>query len=108
MKGVLPCLVYCALCAGTRDFYPALAALVSPVKNIVFLTEHYFNLCAPSPDQPWHAAVQGRLSLSVCLRLYNRIVLVMRKNFYCQYLFLHFTASVKKRCTQFIKIYLLI
>ncbi len=26
-----------ALCAGTRDFCPVLAALVSPVQNIIFL-----------------------------------------------------------------------
>ncbi len=29
--------------ADTRDFYPALAALVSPVLNIFFLTVHWFN-----------------------------------------------------------------
>ncbi len=32
--------------ASTRDFYPALAALVSPVQNIFSLV-HYFNLCVP-------------------------------------------------------------
>jgi hypothetical protein len=36
MKAVLPWLVQWALCAGTRDFYLALAALVSPVQNIYF------------------------------------------------------------------------
>jgi hypothetical protein len=44
MKGVLPWLVRWAHRAGTRDFYPALAGLVSPVKNIYFVTVHYFNL----------------------------------------------------------------
>jgi hypothetical protein len=34
MKGLLPWLVRWARRAGTRDFYPALAALVSPVQNI--------------------------------------------------------------------------
>jgi hypothetical protein len=54
MKGVLPCLVRWALHAGTKDFYPALAALVSPVQNI-------FNLCVPIAQQPEQAVVQGRL-----------------------------------------------
>ncbi len=36
MKGVLPWLVPWALCAGTRDVYPALAALASPVQNMFF------------------------------------------------------------------------
>jgi hypothetical protein len=36
MKGILPCLVRWARCAGTRDFCPALAFLLGPVQNIVF------------------------------------------------------------------------
>jgi hypothetical protein len=36
MKGVIPWLIRWARRAGTIDFYPALAALVSPVKNIFF------------------------------------------------------------------------
>ncbi len=47
MKGALPWLVCWDHCAGTRDFYPALAALVSPAQNIIFLTIYYLNLCAP-------------------------------------------------------------
>jgi hypothetical protein len=43
MKGVLPWLVRWVLHAGTRDFFPALAALVGPEQNIFFLTVHYFN-----------------------------------------------------------------
>ncbi len=39
-KGVLPWLVRWACRAGTRDFCPALAALVSTVQNI--FTVHYF------------------------------------------------------------------
>jgi hypothetical protein len=31
MKGVLPWLVRCARRAGTRDFFPALVALVGPI-----------------------------------------------------------------------------
>jgi hypothetical protein len=37
MKGILPWLVRWARHAGTRDFSPALAALVSPVQNIISL-----------------------------------------------------------------------
>jgi hypothetical protein len=33
--------------ASIRDFYPALAALVSPVQNSFFLTVHYFNSSVP-------------------------------------------------------------
>ncbi len=55
--------------AGTRNFYPALAALFSPVQNIFFLTVHYFSLCVPNAQQPGQPVVQGRLSLNVCLRL---------------------------------------
>jgi hypothetical protein len=32
---------------GTRDFCPALAALVNPVHNIAFLIVHYLNLSVP-------------------------------------------------------------
>ncbi len=33
---------------STIDFCPALAALVSPVQNIIFLTAHFFPLLFPS------------------------------------------------------------
>jgi hypothetical protein len=36
MKEILHWLVHWALHAGTRDFYPALTALVSPVQNSFF------------------------------------------------------------------------
>jgi hypothetical protein len=42
--GVLPYLVRWARHAGTIDFCPALAALVSPVQHIIFLTAHFFTL----------------------------------------------------------------
>jgi hypothetical protein len=45
MNGVFPWLVRWARHADTRDFYPALAALVSPVQNIFFLEVYNFNLC---------------------------------------------------------------
>ncbi len=38
MKGVPPWLVIWARRAGTRDFFPALAALVGPVYKIFFNT----------------------------------------------------------------------
>ncbi len=47
MKGVLPRLVRWACRARTRDFCPALAALVGPVQNIFFLTVHYFYSYVP-------------------------------------------------------------
>ncbi len=34
-----------------RDFYPALAALVSPVQKFFFVTVHYFNFCVPIVQQ---------------------------------------------------------
>jgi hypothetical protein len=50
--------------AGTTDFFcPALAALVSPVQNIIFLTTYYFTLLVPIALQ----SGQGRLSLNVSL-----------------------------------------
>jgi hypothetical protein len=47
MKGALLWLICCAFHACTRDFCPALAALVGPVQNIFFLTVHYFNSFVP-------------------------------------------------------------
>jgi hypothetical protein len=45
MKGVLPWLVRWACRAGTRNFCPALAALVGPVlvQKFSSLIMHYFN-----------------------------------------------------------------
>jgi hypothetical protein len=40
--GVLPWLVCWTRRSGTIDFCLALAALVSPVQNIIFLTAHFF------------------------------------------------------------------
>jgi hypothetical protein len=42
MKGVLPWVVRWAHLAGTRDFYPALAALVSPVQYFFHPTLFHF------------------------------------------------------------------
>ncbi len=67
MKGVLPWLVSWACRAGTWYFWSALAALVGPVQNIFFFPLHYFNSFVPIAHQAGHAAVPGRLSLSMCL-----------------------------------------
>jgi hypothetical protein len=66
MKGILSWLVRCACHAGA-NFCFALAALVGPVQNILFLTVHYFQTFVTIAQQAGHAAVLGRLSLSVCL-----------------------------------------
>jgi hypothetical protein len=50
-------------CRYNRFFFPALAALVSPVQNIIFLTVHLFTLLVPFAQQPGQAGVLGRLSL---------------------------------------------
>jgi hypothetical protein len=69
-KGVLPLLVHWALNPGTREFCPSLAALVSPIQNIFVLTVRYFNSFVSITQQAGQAAVQGGLSLSVCLCLF--------------------------------------
>jgi hypothetical protein len=66
IKGVLPWLVRWACRAGTRDFCPALAALVSPVQNITFFTALFFTILVPIAQQPGQAVVLGRLSLCLC------------------------------------------
>jgi hypothetical protein len=63
MKGVLLCLVRRTPCAGTIHFWPVLAALVSPVQNIIFLGTYFLILLVPSAQQPGQAGVLGRLSL---------------------------------------------
>jgi hypothetical protein len=52
-------------CNSTRDFCPALAALVGPVQNIFFLTVHYFNSFVPITQQAGQAAVLDRLYVSL-------------------------------------------
>jgi hypothetical protein len=64
MKGVLPWLVRWARSAGKRDFYPALAALFSPVKK-KFLRRTLFQFMCPHRIATWQADVQGHLSLIV-------------------------------------------
>jgi hypothetical protein len=47
MKAVLTWMVCWAPHAGTIEFCPALASLISPVKNIIFLTEHFAIFLVP-------------------------------------------------------------
>jgi hypothetical protein len=57
MKGVLPWLVRWACRSGTLDCCPGLAALVSPVQNIIFLYAHFFTFVVPCiAQEPGHWA----------------------------------------------------
>jgi hypothetical protein len=76
LEGFLPWLVRWARRAGTIDFYPALAALLRQVQNIIFLTEHFYTILVPIAQQPGQAVVLGlflsghsyvRLSRTVCV-----------------------------------------
>ncbi len=69
MKGFPHWLVREAHHASTRDFYPALVALVRPVQNILFLIVHIISIYVCNAQQPGQAVVQGRISLNVCLWL---------------------------------------
>ena len=54
--------------AETRDFCPALAALVGPVQNIFSSPSlQYFISFVPIAQQAGQAAVLGRLTISMCL-----------------------------------------
>jgi hypothetical protein len=77
MNGVLPWLVRCA---GTRDFCFALAALVSPVQNVIFLIAYFFTFLVPFAQQPGQTDVLGRLSL--CVAGLNREVLCLKIYFH--------------------------
>ncbi len=53
--------------AGTRDFSPALTALICPVQNIFSSPVHYFNCFVANAQQARQSAVLGRLSLNMSL-----------------------------------------
>jgi hypothetical protein len=53
--------------AGTRDFCPPLAALVSPEQNIFSSPDTILIHFVPIAQQAGQEVVQGRLSLNVCL-----------------------------------------
>jgi hypothetical protein len=56
MKGILTWSVRWTRRAGTIDFFLALAALVSPVQNIIFLTAHFSLYSVPIAQQHGHWA----------------------------------------------------
>jgi hypothetical protein len=72
MIDVLRWLVRWTRRASSIDFGPTLAALVSPVRNIIFLTGHFFTFLVPIAQQPGQAGVLGRLSLCLwfCFTIY--------------------------------------
>jgi hypothetical protein len=59
--------------------YPALAALVSPIQNIFFLTPHFSTLCIPVAQQPGQAVGTGCLSLYMCLLAYLSLFFAQSK-----------------------------
>jgi hypothetical protein len=59
MKGVLPWLACWARRSGTRDFSRALAALISPVQNNIFLTARFFHFISPHPPETWEGSRAG-------------------------------------------------
>ncbi len=74
-KGGLPWLVRWARHVDKRDFYPALAALVSQVQNIFLsLPTLFYFLCPHRPTNSGQAVVQGRLSLDVWLRVRRKLI----------------------------------
>ncbi len=77
MKSVLPWLVPWALHVGTRDFCPALAALVSPEQNIFSSPDTILIHFVPIAQQAGQEVVQGRLSLNVCLCLCSIFAFVL-------------------------------
>jgi len=60
MEWVLTWLVRWAFRAGTRDFYSALAAMVSPIQNILFLTLDYiFQFMCSHRPATWAGSCVG-------------------------------------------------
>jgi hypothetical protein len=53
MKGSFPGWFRWARRAGTRDFYPAMAVLVSLEQNIFFLAAHFFHFMCPHRPATW-------------------------------------------------------
>jgi hypothetical protein len=59
MKGAFSWLVHWARCACTRDLCPALAALVSPLQNIIFPLRTLFNFICPHRPASWAGSRAG-------------------------------------------------
>jgi len=63
-------------------FYPALAALVSPVQNIFSLAVHYFNLPVANRPTTWAGSRAGPL-VSECvspIRIKSRVFMMVFAN----------------------------
>jgi hypothetical protein len=73
MKGVLPWLVRWARRAGTVDFCLALAALVRPVKNSIFLTANLLTFLGPIAQKPGHRGRQSCWVASLCVSCNNLV-----------------------------------
>jgi hypothetical protein len=58
---------FVGLVVPVRDFCSALAALVVPVQNKLFLAGKLFQFFVPIVQQAGQAAMLGRLSLIMCL-----------------------------------------
>jgi hypothetical protein len=53
------------LVVPVQEIFDALAAPVSPVQNIIFLTAHFFTLLVPIAQQTGQEVVMCRLSVSL-------------------------------------------
>ncbi len=74
MKGILPWLGSSCRYNSLNSFCPALAALVSPEQNIIFLSAHFFfTSLIPFARQPGQSVVLGRLSLCLRRRLHTEL-----------------------------------
>jgi hypothetical protein len=72
MVGALPWLLVGLVCsASTRKLCSALAALLGPVQNNIYLTVHYFNSFVPSAQQAGQAAVCWVACLLGCVSGYR-------------------------------------
>jgi hypothetical protein len=69
----LPWLVRCAHRAGTRDFCPALAALVAPVQKVFFLTRTLFQFICPHRTAIWGKQSCRVVCLLVCVSVRNMV-----------------------------------
>ncbi len=69
MKEALPWLVILARRAGTRDFFPALAALVSPVQNF-FPHRTLFQFVCPHRPSTWAVRRAGP-PVSECVTVFG-------------------------------------
>jgi hypothetical protein len=73
MNGILTWLVgSLGLSCRYKRFFFCLGCSSRPSTKYFFTIVHFFNFFVPNAQQAGQAAVRGRLSLSVCLRYWNR------------------------------------